>query len=278
MARSQSNASEEVVRLASQIAFLLLVGVTAFAVPDATAHASDAKKIVTPVGEVISDGIELHEVRSGVWIHTSYYTYPDGTRFPANGLIVREGDGLLLVDTAWGELLTLALLERIKVEIGLPVHRAVVTHSHYDRVAGADVLEARGVEVRVHPLALGRTIGQGMPVPNNTLIGLDTPGASVRLGPVEVFYPGPGHAPDNLMVWVPSERVLFGGCAVRAVTADSLGARADADMGAWPGAIRRARARYTEAEVVVPGHGKVGGPELLDHTLRLFKGLPEGGN
>lgn len=262
--------------LISRIGFLLLVGGLAFGVSSPMAQATDAAKKVTP--SATFHGIELHEVRPGVWVHTSYFTYPDGTRFPANGLIVREGDALLLVDTAWGELRTLALLKRIEAEIGLPIHRAVVTHSHYDRVAGVDVLEARGVEVYAHPLTQERTIGQGMPVPDETLAGLDTPGASVRLGPVEIFYPGPGHSPDNLMVWVPSEHVLFGGCAVRAAASNSLGGIAAADMAAWPKAIQRAQARYTEAEVVVPGHGKVGGPKLLDHTLRLFEEASEGGN
>jgi metallo-beta-lactamase class B VIM len=220
--------------------------------------------------------LEIREVRPGVWVHTSYYTYPDGTRFPANGLIVREGDGLLLIDTAWGELLTVALLDRIKGEIGLPVRRAVVTHSHYDRVAGTDVLEAHGITVYAHPLTQRRTQGQGMPVAADTLAGLSRPGLSVRLGAVEVFYPGPGHAPDNLMVWVPNQRVLFGGCAVREAASASLGGVADADFAAWPDAIRRARARYAEAEVVVPGHGDVGGAGLLDHTLELFEERPVG--
>ncbi len=224
----------------------------------------------------IAADVEIQQIRPGVWVHTSYYTYPNGTRFPANGLIVREDDGLFLVDTAWGERLTLVLLDRIEAEIGLPVRRALVTHSHYDRVAGVDVLEARGVAVLAHPLTQTRTVGQGMPVPADTLAGLDAPGAHVSLGSVEAFYPGPGHAPDNLMVWVPAERVLFGGCAVRAASSGSLGSVADANLEAWPEAIRRAQARYPEAEIVVPGHGATGGPELLNHTLGLFEKTPPG--
>ena len=32
---------------------------------------------------------------------------------------------------------------------------------------------------------------------------------------MEVFYPGPGHAPDNVVVWVGRERLLFGGCLLK---------------------------------------------------------------
>ncbi|WP_238388229.1 subclass B1 metallo-beta-lactamase [Sinimarinibacterium sp. NLF-5-8] len=215
--------------------------------------------------------IDIHMVRPGVWVHTSYYTYPDGTRYPSNGLIVREGNGLLLVDTAWGESLTVTLLGRIKSEIGLPVRRAVVTHAHGDRIAGVDALEARRIEVYSLPLTQKRAIGEGMPVPDHALAGLDIPGSSVKFGSVELFYPGPAHAPDNIMVWVPSEHILFGGCAVRAAAATSLGGIADANRVEWPEAIRRARSHYSEATVVVPGHGAIGDLKLLDHTLSLFE-------
>lgn len=249
----------------------LLVGAAATAVPSTAVHTANAAA-EAPNNAVPAD-VEIREVRPGVWVHTSYYTYPGGTRYPANGLIVRDGNGLLLVDTAWGERLTLTLLNQIEAKIKLPVRRAVVSHAHGDRIAGADVLEARGIEVHALPLTQQRAVGEGMPVPDHGLAGLDMPGASVQFGPVEIFYPGPAHAPDNLMLWVPSQRVLFGGCAVRGAAADSLGGIADADMGAWPEAIRKARARYAKAEVVVPGHGEAGGPELLDHTLALLDGL-----
>lgn len=255
--------------------FALLVGVTAISVSSAAVQTTNAAADAPTIG--IPADVEIREVRSGVWVHTSYYTYPGGTRYPANGLIVREGNGLLLIDTAWGELLTRTLLNQIEAKIKLPVRRAVVSHAHGDRIAGADVLEARGIEVYALPLTQQRAVGEGMPVPDHTLAGLDTLGASVQFGPVELFYPGPGHAPDNLMVWVPSQRVLFGGCAVRAAASDSLGGIADANMTAWPEAIRQARARYAKAKVVIPGHGEVGGPELLDHTLALFKELRKAG-
>lgn len=255
-------------------AIALLVGVTAMSAPSVaaqTTNAADAPTIGTPAD------IEIRDVQPGVWVHTSYYTYPGGTRYPTNGLIVREGNGLLLIDTAWGELLTLTLLNQIEAQLKLPVRRAVVSHAHGDRIAGADALEARGIEVYALPLTQQRAVAEGMPVPDHALAGLDRPGARVQFGSVELFYPGPGHAPDNLMVWVPSQRVLFGGCAVRGAASDSLGGIADANMTAWPEAIRKARARYAEAKFVVPGHGEAGGPELLDHTLALLEELRKAG-
>ncbi|HEX3111966.1 MAG TPA: subclass B1 metallo-beta-lactamase [Candidatus Eisenbacteria bacterium] len=217
--------------------------------------------------------VKLRLLRPGVWIHTSRYVFPDGSVIPANGLVVKEGGGLVLIDTAWGEMLTADLLDEIHREIKLPVRRAIVTHSHADRIAGADLLRQRGIPVFAHPLTCRRAAAVAIAMPSDSLAGLRKPGDAEFVGSVEVFYPGPAHSPDNIVVWVPSARVLFGGCAVKSVDSN-LGNLADADTRAWPDAIHRVMERYRQAEAVVPGHGAEGGRELLTHTLELLKPRP----
>ena len=217
------------------------------------------------------DAIELVELAPGVWLHTSYATYPDGTRVPSNGLVVREGDALLLLDTAWGEVQTASLLARIERDLKLPVSRAILTHAHGDRVAGADLLRARGVPVFATALTRRLALEVGLPLPSDTFPDLHSPGTALTLGTVEVFFPGAGHAPDNLMVWIPGARVLFGACAVRAASATTLGNLAHADRSAWTVAIERATTRYSQARIVVPGHGAPGDAGLLHHTMTLLR-------
>ncbi len=89
--------------------------------------------------------IKITKLDEGVWLHTSFYIYPSGIKFPSNGLIVKEGKSLTLIDTAWGELQTQSLLDKIKLNINLPVTKAVVTHAHGDRASGVDILEAQGI-------------------------------------------------------------------------------------------------------------------------------------
>lgn len=215
--------------------------------------------------------IQLVQIREGVWVHTSHYTYPNGNTYPSNGLVVQEGDGLLLIDTAWGEVQTAALLQKIAAEIGLPVKRAVITHAHGDRLLGVDLLRARGVVVFAHTKTVQLANESGLPLPSHTLAELIEPGEALDGGSVELFYPGPGHTPDNLMVWVYDKGVLFGGCAVREPTATGLGNVAQADLKLWALAIERALRRYDDAEIVVPGHGPWGTTELLHHTLKLLR-------
>jgi metallo-beta-lactamase class B VIM len=215
----------------------------------------------------VTPDLQVRELRPGVWIHTSWQKLADGTRFPSNGLIVREGDHLLLIDTAWGEEHTERLLTWIDATLRLPVDRAVVTHWHEDRLGGAAALMRRGIPFFGHPRTREVAAEKGLPLPA-ALDGLASPGSAVRVGSAEVFYPGPAHTPDNLMVWLPEAGVLFGGCAVRAA-ASGIGNLSDADVKAWPDSMRRAIERYGSAPIVVPGHGDPGRAELLRHTLEL---------
>jgi glyoxylase-like metal-dependent hydrolase (beta-lactamase superfamily II) len=83
---------------------------------------------------------------------------------------------------------------------------------------------------------------------------------------VKVMFVGGGHSRDNTPVYLPRRKVLFGTCMVRPL-AMGIGPLKDADVKSWPRAIQKLQT--LEARVIVPGHGKLGGPELLDHTLKL---------
>lgn len=218
----------------------------------------------------VTDDLRVTALRPGVWVHTTWRVLDGGGRFPSNGLLVRDSDGLLLIDTAWGEAPTEALLVWAEATLGRPVTRAVVTHWHDDRVGGAAVLAARGISFSALPVTRRFAAEAGLPEPDALPVG--AVGGAATVGPVEVFYPGPGHTEDNAVVWLPEQRVLFGGCAVKSAAAGGLGYVADADLDAWPEAIRRVQARYAEADLVVPGHGRPGGIGLLAHTLNLLTG------
>ena len=65
--------------------------------------------------------IALQKIAEDVWVHTSNYTVPGRKPIPSNGLIVADGEELIMVDTAWGEMATKSLMEKIKIDIGKPV-------------------------------------------------------------------------------------------------------------------------------------------------------------
>jgi glyoxylase-like metal-dependent hydrolase (beta-lactamase superfamily II) len=179
-----------------------------------------------------------------------------GQRYSANGLLV----GSILIDTAWTAEQTSALL------VGARVHKALVTHAHEDRVAGLDVLAQAGVETYGLERTQVEARAHGRPSPKHAISGE----GELLEGDARVlyFFPGAAHASDNLVVYVPAQKVLFGGCMVRALDA-GLGPLEEADLKSWQLAIERVTARFPEATLIVPGHGEPGGRELLAHTRAL---------
>ena len=214
--------------------------------------------------------VTLSKLADNVWVHTTNYTLPGQSPIPSNGLVVVDGDDVILVDGAWGELATISLLEKVKAETGKPVTKMIVTHHHADRTAGVDAAEWQGIEVFTHPDTPSLAAKAGFPAPNTSVAALKNPKSRIKVGNLEVAYPGPGHASDNLVVYVPSAAVLYGGCAVRGAGVKTLGNTNDADLENWGESLNWVKATYPKAQIVVPGHGKGANLSLIDGTLALL--------
>jgi len=214
--------------------------------------------------------IALQKIADGVWVHTSNYTVPGRKPIPSNGLIVEDGDTLIMVDTAWGEMATKSLLEKIKLDIGKPVKKLIITHHHLDKLAGVDVMEFEGAQVFTHPLTPIKAVNSGYPVPNTSVAALKDAKSRTKVGTVEIAYPGAAHAEENLVVYIPSQKILYGGCAIKGAEANSMGNLSDADIKAWPVTLNWVKATYPETQTVVPGHGKGSDLRLIDKTLALI--------
>ena len=57
---------------------------------------------------------------------------------------------------------------------------------------------------------------------------------------------------------------------VKEFHATGLGNTMDGDIDEWPKTIDKLLNKFTMAEIVIPGHGKFGGLELIRHTRELF--------
>lgn len=214
--------------------------------------------------------VTLSKIADNVWVHTSNYRIPGQAPIPVNGLVIVDGDDVILADAAWGELATISLLETVKKDIGKPVTKLITTHHHADRVMGVDAAEREGIQVFTHPDTPALAASKGWPVPNTSVSALREPQSRTKVGTIEIAYPGHGHAGDNLIVYVPSAKVLYGGCAVRGAEAKGLGNTRDADIKKWATSLAWAKATYPEAELVVPGHGKGADLSLIDRTLQMI--------
>jgi metallo-beta-lactamase class B len=212
--------------------------------------------------------LEVRALRPGYWLHVS----KNGDGIPSNGMIVRTPKGLLLVDTCWTEGQTEQLVAWGERALGAFFVQAIVTHSHGDRTGGLPALARRGIPVAALDLTIDRLRHKVDRAPRPLL----TAAAPVQADPLgfEAFYPGAGHAADNIVVWFPAARILFGGCLVKSEAATELGNTADAVLASWPRAVKAVLDRYRTAAVVVPGHGAAGTTAALTHTIELLSRRP----
>ncbi|MBZ4420737.1 subclass B1 metallo-beta-lactamase [Myxococcus sp. RHSTA-1-4] len=217
-----------------------------------------------PSEYTVAEDIHVRRLAPGVWLHTTL-AGEDFDRYPANGLLIEDGGETLLVDTGWNARHAEQLVAWARDTLHRPVRAAVVTHFHEDRTGGVPALVAKGLPVYGLEDTARLAKERGLPVPPRTF------SQEQALGPLELFFPGAGHARDNIVVFHPGSGVLFGGCFVKDGAAKDLGNVADAAVSAWPASLERTRERFPGLQVVVPGHGAPGGPELLGHTEELLR-------
>jgi metallo-beta-lactamase class B len=204
--------------------------------------------------------VEIVDLKT--FVHRS--TNADGV--PSNGLVAVTDGGLLLVDTAWTEAQTEAILKWGDERLGRPWIGAVITHDHADRDGGLGALLRRKIPVAALDLTVAKLRKRGI----RDVTTLFTARAGEFKDPrgFEAFYPGPGHTTDNIVLSFPT--VLYGGCLIKSMEAKDLGFTADADLAAWPEAIRRVSERYAKM-IIIPGHGPVDPTSAAyQHTLDLL--------
>ena len=215
----------------------------------------------------------------------------------ANALVYRTAEGIpVLVDTPWTAEATRDVLDWAATRFGRPIAVAIVGHYHADSAGGIGALRAAGIDSVGSVLtarlivdkgaALQRTMvkqfgpafeGPVPQPPTRVIEALAEVGATHSLtvggSEIRVVFPGPAHAPDNVVTYFAESRVLFGGCMVKG--GNSLGFLGDADLASWPQAIDRLKA--LGAKVVVPGHGDRMDADQLENTQRLLREKNAGG-
>jgi len=213
-------------------------------------------------------GVELYQLSDNVYVHTTYKIM-NGYNTPSNGLIILSSDGLILIDTPWDDEQTAELIKITRQKFNKEIVLAVISHAHEDRIGGINALLENKIKTIGYKLTAVKAKELGYKEPTQ-FYSEDT---SIVVGStlLNIYYPGPAHTIDNIVVWIPMERILFGGCMVKSLMSESLGNITDADLISWSGAVSKLLLKYEETKVVVPGHGKWGGKSLLHHTLALLK-------
>ena len=121
--------------------------------------------------------------------------------------------------------------------------------------------------IGLHTIDIAKT--KNLPVPAHGF--KDSLNLQLGSTAINCYYLGAGHSMDNIVVWIPSEKVLFPGCLVKEINAKGLGNTVDGDLKAYPETIEKVLRKFPDAKIVIPGHGAFGGIELVRHTKKLLK-------
>lgn len=216
----------------------------------------------------IGEDIQLIRLTDHTFIHRSFEQIEEYGRVSANGLVYIVDSMCLIFDTPFTVKTTVRLLDYLTEDMGLKVNGVIINHFHDDCMAGIDSVHARAIPTYANKRTLALAEQEGLTLPTEKF----GKRKRLKIGEEEVinYYPGPGHSPDNIVSYLPAEGVLFGGCMLKSMNG-SKGNLADASLDKWSASIAKVKKHFPEATMLVPGHGKAGGQELLDYTMELFK-------
>lgn len=218
----------------------------------------------------VSKDLELITLSDHAYLHVSWENSPVFGRFSSNGLIyVQNGQGFLF-DTPASDSLTRLLVEWVRDSLQTTITTFIPNHWHSDCMGGLKYLQSIGVDSYANQRTLAIARSKGLPVPSHGF--KDSLSLTLNGHLVQCYYFGPAHSMDNIVVWLPSEKILFAGCMAKETAAKGMGNTVDGDLAQWPKTIDKVMAKFPEATIVIPGHGQIGGQEVLRHTRDLLLG------
>jgi glyoxylase-like metal-dependent hydrolase (beta-lactamase superfamily II) len=201
--------------------------------------------------------------------------------FISNAGFIVTSDGVVVIDALGAPVLARELLQQIRRITPLPVTHVIVTHYHADHIYGLQEFRKIGARIVAHRGALeymqsetaaARLVASRVELspwvdasttlvrpdewiegPTERVIG----GVRLRLQPV-----GPAHTPEDLVVFLEKEGVLFAGDIVFRGRIPFVG---QADSRQWIAALDVLLGM--EPKVVVPGHGALSTTARADLQL-----------
>lgn len=213
--------------------------------------------------------LKLSRLSANTWIHESYLQTSSWGKVGCNGLVYITDGEAVVMDTPTDSLATAELLIWIRKQEAKPVG-IIVNHFHNDCLGTLPQFHKAGIPSFASEMtkALAQEDQAVKEAPQQTF----TTEYTLNVGKHVVVskYLGPAHTRDNIVTYVPSEKVLFGGCMVKEIGANR-GYIGDADTLAWAKTIRAVGTTFPDAKVVVPGHGKPGDRALLRYTEQMWK-------
>lgn len=217
----------------------------------------------------VNENIDITKLSDRVYLYTSWADVGKWGRVGSNGLIIISKGKAFLVDTPMHESQTIELNNWINNELNTKITGFIPGHWHDDCIGGLDYLNKQGVKTYANKLTNEILESKGLPQAKNSF----TDSITLHLDKILIkcYFLGGGHATDNIVVWIPSEKILFGGCMIKDCASTTLGNTADAaPLEEWLKTVTKIETKFPDAKIIIPGHGEIGGQEILKYNQRLL--------
>ncbi len=240
----------------------------------------------------INEDLYCTRIEDSVYIFVHYFPTASNGMF----ILLSDSEGLL-IDTPCETTGTEALLGWVYENFGDIRLTAIVTGFHQDNLGGDEALLSRNIPVYGADLTAELVKEKGAELKSVILSSVSSEeyrryydsymklnlmppdrtfpikeGLELKFGDetFEVYFPGESHTIDNTVVYLHRRKMLFGGCMIKGMEFDNPGFTGYANMVEWPVSVEKVMNRFADCRVVVPGHGEVGGQELLPHMIKVL--------
>lgn len=148
------------------------------------------------------------------------------------------------------------------------IKSVIVTHFHIDCLGGLETIHSNKIKSHATNKTIELAKEDNQILPQNNFDKKIAFNIGNELVYAEFF--GQGHTIDNIISYIPSEKTMFGGCLIKKLNAPK-GNLKDTNTEDWSKTVEKIKKEIPEIKVIIPGHGKLGGIELLDHAIGLFE-------
>ena len=215
-----------------------------------------------------SETLVIQKISDHVYQHTSFLDTESFGKVPCNGMIVFDSNEAIIFDTPADKNTSLELIDWVENNLNCKIKAIIPTHFHADCLGSLDEFHKHEVPSYANNVTIELARSNNSAIPENGFHNL----LELKVGNKKVVaeFIGEGHTKDNIIGYFPYERIMFGGCLIKEVNAGK-GNLEDANSNDWSSTVRKLKEKYPDTKIVIPGHGKYGGTELLDYTIKLFE-------
>ena len=216
-----------------------------------------------------SANLIILQLSEHIYQHISFLQTNDFGKVACNGMIAVNGQEAVVFDSPTNDESAEELIIFLTQQRRYRIKAVIPTHFHEDCVGGLEAFNKYHIPAYASnaTLLLLKNKERQFSVPIQGF--KDSLAFNIGNKKVYARYFGEGHTKDNIIGYFPDDKAVFGGCLVKE-TGAGKGYLGDANTAAWPQTVGKLKQAYPQIRIVIPGHGKSGGIELLDYTMQLF--------